>query len=49
MLLENEDFRKELEEMRMQTDERFPIVFETLDQLLSLENTPKKRIGFEVK
>jgi len=49
MLLENEDFRKELEEMRMQTDERFPIVFETLDQLLSLENKPKKRIGFEVK
>ena len=48
MLLDNEDLKKELEEMRMQTDERFQIVFETLDQLLSLENKPPK-IGFEVK
>ncbi len=49
MHLDNEDLRKELEEMRRQTDERFQIVFETLDQLLSLENKPKKKIGFEVK
>ncbi len=35
--------------MRKQTDERFQIVFETLDQLLTVENKPKKKIGFEVK
>ena len=42
MLLDNEDLRKELEGMRRQTDERFRIVFETLDQLLSLESKTKR-------
>jgi hypothetical protein len=41
--------RKELEELKQITDERFQIVFETLDQLLHVENTPKKKIGFIVK
>ncbi len=49
MLLDNEDLRKELEGMRRQTDERFRIVFETLDQLLSLESKTKRKIGFEAK
>ena len=49
MLLDNEDLRKELEGMRRQTDERFRIVFETLDQLLSLESKAKRKIGFEAK
>ncbi len=49
MVLENEDLRRELAEMRKQTDERFQIVFETLDQLLSVDNKPERKIGFEVK
>jgi hypothetical protein len=49
MVLENEDLMRELAEMRKQTDERFQIVFETLDQLLSIDNESKRKIGFEVK
>ena len=49
LLLGNEELKKELAEMKKQTDERFQIVFETLDQLLSIENKPKRKIGFEVK
>ena len=42
MVIDNEDLRKELEELKQITDERFQIVFETLDQLINIENTPKK-------
>ena len=48
-LLDNKKLRKELEELKQVTDKRFQIVFETLDQLTSIENTPKKKIGFTVK
>jgi len=48
-LLDNESIRKELEELKQITDERFQIVFETLDQLINIENTEKKKIGFTVK
>jgi hypothetical protein len=60
-LLDNEDLRKELDELRQLSEERFQIVFETLDQLLSVESKPKKiypvkfedhltwEIGFMVK
>ncbi|MBW1675417.1 MAG: ORF6N domain-containing protein [Deltaproteobacteria bacterium] len=49
MVLENEDLRRELAKMRKQTDERFQIVFETLDQLLSVDSRPKRKIGFDIK
>jgi hypothetical protein len=49
MLLSNEELRKELEDLRKVSDERFQIVFETLDRLLSIENKPAKKIGFTVK
>ena len=49
LLLGNEGLKKEIAEMKKQTDERFQIVFETLDQLLSIDNKPKRKIGFEVK
>ena len=49
MLLDNEDLRKALEEFKQLTDERFQIVFETLDQLIHVENTGKKKIGFTIK
>ncbi len=49
MVLDNEELRKELGELKQITDERFQIVFETLDQLINIENTEKKKIGFTVK
>ncbi len=48
-LLDNEDLRKELEELKHLTESRFQVVFETLDQILSVESKPKKKIGFMVK
>jgi hypothetical protein len=35
ILLSNKDIRQELEELKRITDDRFRVVFETLDQLLS--------------
>jgi phage regulator Rha-like protein len=48
-LLDNKDLRRELEELKQLTEERFKIVFETLDQLLTVESKPKKKIGYTVK
>ena len=48
-LLDNENLRKELEELKQITDERFQIVFETLDQLINIENKPKKKIGYTAR
>ncbi|MBW2643579.1 MAG: ORF6N domain-containing protein [Deltaproteobacteria bacterium] len=48
-LLDNENLRKELEELKQITDERFQIVFETLDQLINIENKPKKEIGYTAR
>ena len=49
LLLDNEELRKEIEEVKQITDKRFQIVFETLDQLINIESNPKKKIGFTVK
>ncbi len=49
ILLGNEELRKELQELKQVTEERFKIVFQTLDQLLIYEDKPKKKIGFTVK
>ncbi len=48
-ILGNEELRKELQELKQVTEERFKIVFQTLDQLLIYEDKPKKKIGFTVK
>jgi len=48
-LLDNKDLGKELEELKQLTEERFRIVFETLDQLLMIESKLKKKIGYTVK
>jgi hypothetical protein len=48
-LLDNKDLRRALEELKQITEERFKVVFETLDQLLTVESKPKKKIGFTVK
>ena len=47
--LDNKDLRRELKELKQVTEERFGIVFETLDQLLTVEIKPKKKIGYTVK
>ena len=44
--MENNELRTEIEALKADTDGKFRIVFETLDQLLSLENNPKKKIGY---
>lgn len=49
IMLDNEDLRRELSELRELSEERFRIVFDTLDQLLSVDNKEKKKIGFTVK
>jgi hypothetical protein len=41
-LLDNKDLRKELGELKQITEGRFQVVFETLDQLLTIESKPKK-------
>ena len=46
MISANEELRGEIDGLRQLTDERFQIVFETLDQLLSEEINPPKKIGF---
>ncbi|MEA1948549.1 MAG: ORF6N domain-containing protein [Thermodesulfobacteriota bacterium] len=48
-LLDNKDLRRELEGLKQITEERFRIVFETLDQFLTVESKPKKKIGYTVK
>jgi len=48
-LLDNKDLRRALEEFKQVTEERFGIVFQTLDKLLQIEDTPKKKIGFTIK
>ncbi len=49
ILLGNEELRKELQELKQITEERFRIVFQTLDQLLIYEDKPKTKIGFTAK
>ena len=47
--LSSGELRRELEEMTRQTNDRFQIVFETLDHLLAVEDRPKRKIGFTAK
>ncbi len=49
MIFDNEKLKRELAELKEQTDDRFQIVFETLDQLLTVDVNKKKKIGFIVK
>jgi hypothetical protein len=49
VIFENEDLRKKIEKLRTDTDGKFRIVFETLDQLLTVESKPRKKIGFTTK
>ena len=49
LVFDNADLRREVENLREDADEKFRIVFETLDQLLSVESKPKRKIGFMAK
>ena len=49
MLASNAQLARKLEEMEMKYDERFRIVFEAIEQLMTPPEKPRKRIGFEVK
>jgi hypothetical protein len=49
LILDSEDLRHELEVLRQETDGKFRIVFQTLEQLLTEESTSKKKIGFTAK
>ena len=46
LVLENVDVKKELEDFKDQTEERFNIIFQTLDQLIAIDEKSKKKIGF---
>ena len=49
MISASDELKQEIEKLREQTDERFQIVFEVLDQLLNPGSGTKKEIGFTVK
>ncbi len=46
MISEHEELRKAVEELKLQTDERFEVVFSVLDKLLEDDGQPKRKIGF---
>ena len=48
-ILDSDELRRELQDLKQISEERFQVVFETLDQLLTVQNKPRKKIGFEVK
>lgn len=48
-LLDSAEFKRELNELKRQTDNRFQVFFETLDHLLAVEEKPKRKIGFTAK
>jgi hypothetical protein len=48
-ILESKELKRELDELKRQTNDRFQVVFETLDHLLAVEEKPKRKIGFIAK
>lgn len=49
MLVTHEDLREKIEEMESKYDAQFQVVFEAIKRLVTVEEKPKKLIGFEVK
>jgi len=49
MFLHDAVLKKELDELKSQTNDRFQVVFETLDHLLAIEEKPRRKIGFTAK
>jgi len=48
MISENENLLRKLEVMEKHYDEQFRIVFDAIRRLLTSEDTPKAKIGFEI-
>ena len=49
LILDSADLRREIEDLRQETDGKFRIVFQTLEQLLAEEAGPIKKIGFTAR
>ena len=45
LIFDNAELCKEIENLRADVDKKFQVVFETLDQLLTVDSKPKK-IGY---
>jgi phage regulator Rha-like protein len=43
------ELKLEIDELKRQTNDRFQIVFKTLDHLLAIEDKPRRKIGFTAK
>ena len=46
LILDNEDIRREIEEIKNASDQRFQIIFEALDRLLKPDEKREPKIGF---
>ena len=46
MLSTHEGLRKKIEAMEGKYDQQFKVVFDAIKQLLEVETTPKRKIGF---
>ena len=46
MITANEELKREIDDLRQQTQEGFKQVFEILDRLVAIEEKPKRKIGF---
>lgn len=44
--IEHSELKREVEALRNQTEERFEIVFEVLDKLVSDDESPNNKLGF---
>jgi cell division septum initiation protein DivIVA len=49
LIVDNSELRKELGELKAETEGKFRIVFQTLEQLLTEATASKKKIGFTAK
>ncbi len=46
MILSHDDLRRKIEAIEKKYDKQFKIVFEAIKELLRIESTPRKKIGF---
>jgi hypothetical protein len=46
LVIDHAELKREIDELRDLTEERFRIVFEVLDQLVSDEKKPRRKIGY---
>ncbi len=49
IMLDSSDLRREIEELRQDTEGKFRIIFQALEQLLVEEVRPQKKIGFTAR